>query len=349
MNFENISQNENSNCFLEEKAISDAIQKIIKNYPFTESFKDDQDFINELKKIKEETIEKQKFITSSEFYKDGTKYKNQFRAEYNYRTGKFIIPKISSVSSEKARISKGEMISSLEWEADFYIDPTTCTDKNSKEIYKQFLLNWVEKKTLDLLDKYIIENEIQKNERRDTLKTLAYNGIKNRKEKKIEELSLGIIAEKTVKSFLARISLDHPCFEFEILPTNSYQDVEFKIDILIKRTGTDKEKGVQVGLLEDREKGDTSSRRIQFTINKNAQDLSLKRHQIEIRGGILLVEMPGEDIEKAFTEWKTKKYKEISTPDKYLNKEMQIELLKKILTGFIEIDDLDKKIKNAIL
>jgi len=201
---------------------------------------------------------------------------------------------------------------------------------------------------LDLLDKFIIEKEIEKNEHRDLFKKQAYLGIKERQENNLENLPLGIIAEKTVKSFLARVSKDHPGLEFEILPTNAYQDVEMKVDILIVSKNK-KQRGVKVGLQEEKDPEEIVQRKIQFTINKDPNVLERKQKQLGVTGEVILIQMPGEEVRKAFAKWKENKHKEISNPDQYLDKEMQIDILKNMLKDFVKTEELENKINNAIL
>ena len=55
----------------------------------------------------------------------------------------------------------------------------------------------------------------------------------------------GIIAEKMVKNFLKKLSMDTDA-DFEIIDADVYQDVEQKVDFIIHRKNKDKNKGAKV-------------------------------------------------------------------------------------------------------
>ena len=331
---------------LEEK-IDNTIKKVLSGYPEISFF--NQDFTAGLDEIKRKIQETQTVISADEFYEKSEKsfeYQEQIRVEYNRRENSLSIPKFDFATND-IKISKGEILSGLEWGKKFYLDPKTFNEKiNGKEFYQQYLLALVEKATLSLLDKFILEREIAKNEKEDKMKAEAYVEIKNKEEKSLDNMQMGVVAEKIIKSFLVRLSVDKPGFEFEIVHTNVYQDVDLKIDFIVKSKHVNR--GVKVGLLEEAE--DIQENKIQLTINNNPEKLELKHKQLEEQlkklNEVVLIELPKQEIEQAFHRWKEKGNK-ISTPDKYLSPEIQKIILEKMLDKITP--ELDKKIKNAII
>ncbi|MFZ2072370.1 MAG: hypothetical protein WA101_02285 [Minisyncoccia bacterium] len=307
------------------------IKEILSGYPERISFS--EDFSKELEKIRVKTED----MRNGKF-----EHKGQREIEYN-RHGNNLFTRITKDSKEeRLKVSLGEVLSGSEWGKEFYFNNSSFFEKNDgKKIYNKYVNSVAEREILNLLNRYIVENEVKKNEKKDLLKKKAYEQIgKREQEKSLDNMQTGVLAEKMVQSFLIQISTDNPSFNFEIVQANAYQDVDYKIDFIIKTTSLN-DRGVKV---ESEEK----LNKIQFTINNSIQKIAEKNKQMEKVKDVILVQMPEIKVRETFEKWR-KSGEIISGPDKFFDIKTKEIILEKMLKGLVPNELLDKKIKNAIM
>jgi len=171
----------------------------------------------------------------------------------------------------------------------------------------------------------------------------AYKNSREQEGSSLENMRSGILAEKLIRSFLTRISIDNKDLEIEIGEVNIYQDIEYKIDFLIK--SKHKNTGVKVDTDEYEEE---KIRKIQFTIDSSKKSEDLKMKQMENTEDVILIKMPELEVGKTIKKWKEDKNGTYG-PDKYFDAETKKEILEKMLKGIASDEALDKIIKNAII
>ncbi|MDQ3076354.1 MAG: hypothetical protein M3Q34_04490 [bacterium] len=154
------------------------------------------------------------------------------------------------------KISIGHIVSGNEWNKKYFLNHDSFKEFGQLDVYNQYIKAFIESEVLAIINKYILEYEINK-KGQHTKRVEAYEGIKKTKNTRFEDLPLGPKAEKIVSAFLTRLSLDNPDFEFEVVSTNAHQDVVFKIDLVlkfkrgykgVKTTNTDIEETVKIQL-----------------------------------------------------------------------------------------------------
>lgn len=241
----------------------------------------------------------------------------------------------------RKNVTKGEVISGMEWDKEFSLYKNEfMKHKSSQELYDKLVLSRAEKEIRDLLDIYILDREIKKNDQEDKMKMEAYIQIKNRNSaKSLDRMPLGVMAEKMVFSFLARVAADNPGLDFEVEHANVYQDVEQKIDFIVKTKNMINNRGVRV-------EADEKITKIQFTINASKEGIDLKNKQMARFNDVVLIQMPELHVREAIKKWQASDEK-VAGPDKYLDRESQKTILEKILKGLVTDEILEKAIKNA--
>lgn len=181
-------------------------------------------------------------------------------------------------------------------------------------------------------------------QKNDALKSNAYNQIAARFESatSIYEQK-GFQAERVIRSFLTRISLDRQDLHVAVYPANPYQDVEEKIDFIIE--ATTKKRGVKVE--EDEQVSHTLG--IQFTINtskiENKQDqIEKAKTRIQDVDDILLVSMKGEVLSDAIRQWE-KSSDVFQEPATFLRPEVKEQLLRELLSTLLEPEVIEQLVK----
>lgn len=267
---------------------------------------------------------------------------NLIQIKYDLKTES---PYFLDERKDKKYLSMGQIVSNTIWDKEYYMsfDSFNETKDKGEVMYDDYFKTLTEKETLKILNKYIYEKEILKNSTKDAFKMNAYKNSREEGNKSIENTRSGIIAEKLVRSFLTRIAIDNKDLEIEISEVNIYQDIEYKIDFLIKNKHINR--GVKVDSDEYEEE---KVRKIQFTINASRESEELKKKQLEIADDVILVKMPELEVSKTIKKWKEDKTHEYS-PDKYFDTETKREILEKMLKGFVSDEALDKIIKSAII
>jgi len=237
-------------------------------------------------------------------------------------------------------LTLGEIITDGEWDLDYSLDPGSIP----RDIRKKYLVERAKIKVQKLLDEQIALNEqnseVVTETKRDTYKRITEG-------KNME--TPGLIAEKMVRNLLKKIAIDFKT-DFEIIKADVFQDVNQKIDFIIKKKILEKEeRGVKV-------EADNDAVGIQFTINSSSHNTRHKQKQIDyakkdlIPGDnikdIVLVAIPLRDINKKYNEWK--KDKEPGGPDKLWSEKEKRHIFREIVNGLLpeeEVAELSGKIK----
>ena len=212
-------------------------------------------------------------------------------------------------------------------------------------VRKQYLLENTKRSLQALLDKQIVADE--------TGSEYTFSPVKEVYRKKIskkEEEFEGLIAEKMVQSFFQKCAF-HAMVDFQIIPADIFYDIHKKIDFIIHRKSYNRGVNVEENML--RNVG------IQFTINTQQKNIERKEEQIErarqnLRkedhiDDIMLVSIPIEKTKEVYAEWE--KDKMPGGPDKSWDKEIKEAIFKKVLSGVLEDENIEKQwqlIQNTI-
>jgi len=307
------------------------INEIISNYPYMET--SDETFNKEILELKN----KIKNTKNGNIDKS-----NLIQIRYDAKTQS---PYFLDERKEKKYLSMGQIISNTIWDKEYYLSFDSFNENKDRggDMYDDYIENFTHQETLKILNKHIYNKEIEKNSVKDSYKMRAYQNSKEQGAHGLENMRSGIIAEKLVRSFLTRVSIDNKELEIEVNEVNIYQDIEYKIDFLIKN------KHINRGVAVDSDEYEEEKvRKIQFTINSSKESEELKKKQLEVVNDVILVKMPELEIGKTIRKWKEDRNKDYS-PDKYFDSETKREILEKMLKGFVSDEALDKIIKSAII
>jgi len=239
------------------------------------------------------------------------------------------------------KISLGELLTDGDWGIDYLLDDRTIP----RDIHKRFVVEEAKRKLQDLLDRQIVIDEISSS-RIDESKRAAYTGMAEEKlDRKIKDWRTGQFAELLVQNLLKRMSIDMEAV-FEILPADAYQDVNEKVDFIVRRKTRDR--GVRV---ETHEKSRITSDKkigIQFTINMDPAVLKRKEEQVKKARrrmhdteltDILLVSMPADNIRQLLKTW-GKKNEPHGGPISFLDRQSQRNIIGNILKHIFDGDEI---------
>jgi hypothetical protein len=211
-------------------------------------------------------------------------------------------------------------------------------------IQKEYLVYELKRMVAEKLDAQIIRRETF-SDRIDTLKMRAYEALAGRKENTLEQS--GVIAEKMVKNLLKKISLV-PGVEFSIYDADVYQDVEQKVDFIIKRTSHTR--GARVK--EDNTIG------VQFTIaegklDKKEKQIAKAKEKISknndnglMLDDLVVVHMPMNYAKKVYMEWKHNPRP--GGPEKTLPVDIQETIITGVLQGLFREEEIKEIVAKTI-
>jgi len=228
-------------------------------------------------------------------------------------------------------ISLGELITDGEWDIDYSLNSETVP----RQIRKRYLIERAKIKLQNLLDDQIAINE-RDSENVDIMKRDAYKRSYEDKHLGVEKA--GLLAEKMVRNLLKKIIIDLGA-DFELEKADLYQDVNQKIDFIIKR----KSRGRGVRIEESME-----NLGIQFTINtrediKRHKEKQIERSKKELLPedhikDIVLVSVPINDINNKYNEWKMDKRP--GGPDKLWSIADKKRIFEEITKGFLTQEEI---------
>lgn len=246
----------------------------------------------------------------------------------SFSDGKF---ECNSPDGKKKEISLSEIMTDGEWGLQYTFDESV----NIHDIRKYYL-EQLKSDLREKLDKQIIISETS-NTYVDTLKQKAYKSIEERLGQESEQG--GVIAEKMVKNFLKKLVIETNA-DFEIIDADVYQDVEQKVDFIIHKKDTLKNRGAQVEESETaRDIG------IQFTINtekseqKERQISSAKKHLRDM-DDIVLVTLPVEQATNLYRQWN--KQKQSGGPEKSWSNETKEKIFRGVMKDVFSEEEINE-------
>jgi len=202
------------------------------------------------------------------------------------RDGKYFV--------NKAEVSLGTMLTDGEWGLTYDLDPASVP----RLVRKRYLVEEAKRKLRGLLDEQIVLDEVSSG-RTDDFKRKAYGAFQEMKGR--EEEVGGWVAERLVKTFLTKLAIDYG-LDFEVVQTDVYEDVQNKIDFVIRRKS--RARGVKVetpdgsgeGWVSDADEG-PAKLGIQLTTNPDRRVIRHKEEQLErVRSRIKRHELAVEDV-----------------------------------------------------
>lgn len=173
-------------------------------------------------------------------------------------------------------VSMGTIIGSRHWGTVVTLLDSLDQFGEGKRLRKQY----IEKSGDDAMFaefNYELGNQMaEKSEMKDMMKAAAYREVRDRaRPGSGQEQKTGVMAEQIMIGVLEGIAIDRPDLGISVLPGNAYQDVEEKIDFIIRKQN--KLKGVGV---EEKDLDTTIG--IQFTTDTRKETHDFKKKQIEV-------------------------------------------------------------------
>lgn len=250
---------------------------------------------------------------------------------------------VTSPDGQKKSITIGEIMTDHEWGIDYTFDKSV----NIHDI-RTYYLNQLKNDLREKLDKQIITSELSFNSPlySDPMKKNAYREVQKRMESGSEQQ--GIIAEKMVKNFLKKLSMDTDA-DFEVIEADVYQDVEQKIDFIIHRKNKDKNQGAKVEESENITSPTFEDIGIQFTINASKTEhkekqISKSKKNLQNIDDLVLVTLPAHNASKLHDIWK--KNPKSGGPERMWDKQIQETVFRGVMAKIMtqqEIDDFCNK------
>lgn len=235
-------------------------------------------------------------------------------------------------TKEEEECTMAELLTDLEWGISYNLDGAA-----PRHIKKLYYLEHARAAIAELLDQQIIANETG-SAYSDEFKKDAY-----RKIRAPERQQAGSIAEKMVRNFLRKITIDfnddNRLAEFEVIKADAYQDVDKKIDFIIKRKA--KQRGVEVEAAD-------SKLGIQFTIDQRPETIEHKGKQVskakqhlkpeDMIDDIILVSLSMKNIMENYNSWN--RDKSPGGPDKLWSAEEKGNIFQNLMKGILTPDEI---------
>jgi len=170
------------------------------------------------------------------------------------------------------KVSQGDLLTDINW--GLYYELSAEVQKEFKEQYIKAVYDQEIAKLYDL--QLIIQRTELEREQIDDFLADTYKKVGAALEKGGEE-SAGLLFEKMIKNILSKVAIDLKKYGLKIEPANVVEDVEEKIDFIIKHKKT---RGVGVEDVEQAQGGEETLG-IQFTLKSaKSEDFQKKQRQI---------------------------------------------------------------------
>ncbi|MFA6099770.1 MAG: hypothetical protein WC750_02705 [Patescibacteria group bacterium] len=256
---------------------------------------------------------------------------NPFEKEATVEGANRITYKDGQLSCGEQEITLGELLTDGEWGLDYHLDPASVP----RVIRKKYFIEQARREIMELLDRQIATNESQ-SESVHEFKKEAYIRMVSQE----NQDQTGVYAEKMVKCLLKKIAIDQD-LDIEIIDADAYQDMELKIDFIIKRKMA--ARGVNV------ETNDEDRIGIQFTSTDEPRIVEKKEHQIskakrqlrpeERIRDIALVSIPMREVKNMVRDWNRRKSP--GGPDKLWKTSTKAEIFSKVMRGFLTANEIE--------
>ncbi len=254
-----------------------------------------------------------------------------------YDNGKFIV----KVGERQIPLTVGDVMADVEWGYRYALDPKTTP----REIRKKYALALARYDISDLADFQIMINE-QKSEKNDAGLKHIYSSIED--ERKSGHLTFGHIAEKMVRAYLTKLSIDNPDVGFTVERTDVEADIEqvdFLIHIAPKTRGVSvttgprtRDAGIQFTTKTTEELLGEKQENIDLNREKYAEDYA--RMHIE---DVVLVSIPIHEFAPAYDKWNAKKTP--GGPDKFWDSEIKQDIFRHVLEGLLRKEEIEARIQ----
>lgn len=231
---------------------------------------------------------------------------------------------------EKA-VTLGELLTDGDWDLAYHLDPESVP----RAVRKKYFIEQAKREIMELLDRQIATQESQS----EYVHEFKQEGYIRMVSQENQEQS-GVYAERMVKNLLKKIAIDQD-LDFEIIEADAYQDMELKIDFIIRRKAA--ARGVDVQTSDDDRIG------IQFTSTNAPEVIQKKENQIrqakkklrpeERIRDIALVSIPMREIQALMREWK--KNQTPGGPDKLWIDPVKAEIFKKLTQNLLSQEEID--------
>lgn len=237
---------------------------------------------------------------------------------------------------QRTEVTLGEIMTGASWSIDFNLDPQSVP----RDVRKRFIVERAKHRIQDLLDRQIITEESTSRLTHEW-KQDAYLAIKENKEQGLDQKRAGLLAEKMVKNLLLATMYDFPV-DYSIVEADVYQDVEQKIDFIV-RVNT-QQRGV--GVEKDTRKAEVKG--IQFTIQSSQEALHKKEVQIERArrqlgegiNDVVLVHIPLNHVSDMYEEWLRLK-RPAGGPEKLWSGQTKERIFRGIMQGILSPEQID--------
>lgn len=226
-------------------------------------------------------------------------------------------------------VTMGEIITDREWGVRYNLDNSIDAGER-----KHYLKECAKRDLRKVLDELIILDKTE-NQHLDWGRNKAYLA----RDQEPDESHAGLIAEKMVRNILKKISIDLENAGFLIEEADISQDVEGKIDFIIKVKRTAHKRGVSVEA-----SGEAESIGIQFSLNTSEANIQHKGEQIKrVKqkmgpgsqvSDLVLVTIPMRNVLETYKQWN--KQRKPGGPDKLLAPATREKIIRGVLDGLLE-------------
>lgn len=298
--------------------------------------------IYKIQKQKQERMNKFKRLLEKTRAADGSfvhpEIKKDLPVVIQLEDGSFVVDR---PGAGQAKVTLGDIMTDHEWGIEYTFDHSV-----NIHTVRNYYLEQLKSDLGQDLDEQIIISETKSSQVLASKKE-AYESIQKRLDTDDLE-QRGVIAEKMVKNFLRKMTIDGHA-DFEIIDADVYQDVENKADFIIRRKNLDRTKGAKVIETEDEEVmlpifEDVG---IQFTINTDTEKQEIKERQVarskmhlENMQDLVLVTMPSYNAGKVYRRWN--KTKTPGGPEKRWSNETKEAIFRGVLSKVLTSEEIDE-------
>ena len=243
-------------------------------------------------------------------------------------------------NKDKKKVTLGELMTDGEWGVEYDLDPETVP----RVVRRRYLVERAKHELQQFADEQIILNE-KSSQYVHEFKRDTYGRIERDRKDKSVESKAGLVAERMVRNFLKKVVFDLGG-KYRLLEVDVYQDVQQKMDFIIRRPAHDR--GVKVESSEENIGVQFTISQSEHTKREKTKQIDRARHELgsedKVRD-IVLISLPLEDVLEKFTLWSEKK--SAGGPDKLWSREQKQQILRGILRNFLppqEIEELSGRV-----